>query len=254
MNAPSLGRRTIAIVVATVLFLASGTLAWAAAADYQEFDLAPAGTTVAGRDISGLTREQARELIQTAIVAPVQQPVTVYCMGQPYTFSAGDVVSVNVDEMLDRAFASRVQSTIDERLMDEVSTPSAPADIAPVYTVDNARVAAWVADVARRVDRAYADASVALVGGRPQFTRASVGYRTDQAAAIQSISSALLNSQRTANLPVAVQQSYTQSLLLTDFCRGSLEGRDEVHDRQCEGQNGRVDLAKHPHYVKFALL
>lgn len=207
MNAPSLGRRFAAIVVATILFLASGTLAWAAASDYQAYDLAPANTKVAGRDISGMNRDQARAVVQANVVAPVQKPVTVLYLGQPYTFSGSGVVSVNVEEMLDRAFAPNVESSIDERIIDGVVQPTAMVDIPPVYTVDAAKVTAWVADFARRVaDKPYVDASVALVGGRPAFTRARIGYRTDQAAAVRAISAALVTPRRAVDFPVTVLQ------------------------------------------------
>jgi lipoprotein-anchoring transpeptidase ErfK/SrfK len=205
MNAPSVGRRALTILFATLLFLASGTLAWAAVSDYEEYDVTPSGTSVAGLDISGLTRDQARRAIETAIVAPVRRPVTIRHLGTSYTFPAGNYVSVNVDEMLDRAFAVREQSAIDQRVFSDYVAPLPPLEIKPVYSVDTAGVTKWVASfAARSIDRPYANASLTLVKNVPKLTKARVGYRAKQPEAARLLSAAILARNRTLTLPVTV--------------------------------------------------
>ena len=205
MNAPSIWRRTLVVMLSSVLFLISGTLAWVAAADSESYDLVPGNTFVAGREIGGLTRDDARLVIQARIVDPLAAPIGVRFLGRAATLSGANVVSVNVEEMLNRAFAPRELTTIDERVL-----PSDPVTITltPKVSVDTTKVAAWVASLARNyVDRPAVNASVRLVRGRPQFTRASTGYRLDQATSVKLIASAAVAvspSRRTVFLPVTV--------------------------------------------------
>lgn len=100
MKAPSLASRILIVLAATVLLLLSATLAWGVALDYQTRGLVPNGVSVAGRDLSGLTEDQARAAVVEAVSTPMLRPVTVTHKSKTWTLDPKGIVTVDVDSML----------------------------------------------------------------------------------------------------------------------------------------------------------
>jgi lipoprotein-anchoring transpeptidase ErfK/SrfK len=84
-----------------------------------------------------------------------------------------------------------------------------PVVVPPRYSVDRGRIAAWVAGVAKKVDRKAVDSTRDIVGYSFRITPSADGARVDQAATVDRIASALdvrtalSASDRTAALKVA---------------------------------------------------
>jgi len=69
VKAPSTGTTILAILVATILLVLSGTMAWATVNDYAERVAVPMGVSVADADLSGMTEAQARDAVEQAVAA-----------------------------------------------------------------------------------------------------------------------------------------------------------------------------------------
>jgi len=154
--------------------------------------------------LGGLPRDQARAVVTSVAVNPAMRPVYVRALGQSYAIPARGIVSASVDEILDQAFAPRTQATVDELAFESLTASVAPVTIVPRYTVDSARIAAWVANLAATtIDAPARNASLRISGNRPIITSAREGYRLDRVATAQRIQSAMLAFQAQARIAIA---------------------------------------------------
>ena len=55
MKARTIASRILIVLLATLLLLASASLAWGVVVDYQSRGLVPTGVSVAGQDLGGMT-------------------------------------------------------------------------------------------------------------------------------------------------------------------------------------------------------
>jgi lipoprotein-anchoring transpeptidase ErfK/SrfK len=208
MKAPSLASRILIVLAATVLLLLSATLAWGVALDYQTRGLVPNGVSVAGRDMSGLTEDQARAAVVEAVSTPMLRPVTVTHKDKTWTLDPKDIVSVDVDSMLSAAYLPRRTATLVQRLTSEVTGEQTATEIKPAYSVDSTAVADWVAATAKEIDRKPVDATRTIKGYKfkikPSVNGAKVSQRTAVKRIVETLSAenALSASERSVSLPV----------------------------------------------------
>lgn len=190
MNSPSTGQRVLIIVLATALLVLSGTMAWAAVNDYSARTVVPRGVTVAGTDLSGMTEQQAREAIEQAVAAPLMAPVTVEADGKEFTFDPEGTVEVDIEAMVDEAYAPRRNASYLARLQHDLAGTPLTAEVEPVFAVDQASLDAWLATVAEQVDRKAVNAKVAIVDSKVKLSREKSGRRTDLQTASQALAAA----------------------------------------------------------------
>jgi len=153
------------------------------------------GAVVAGRPLAGLSEVEARTAIATATVVPVMAALPISIIGYHRSISATGLVSVDVDAMLARAYATA-----------DTSTPFA---IAPIYKVNTALVRARLAAATARFDRPARNAARVLRAGRFKVVSAVVGRRTYLTGATTLVSKTLLAEakaggafQRAVTIPV----------------------------------------------------
>ena len=209
MKAPSIASRVVLVLVSTLLLLLSATLAWGVALDYQSRGLVPKGVTVAGKDLSGMTEEQARSTIEAAVSTPMMRPVTITGDKKSWTLDPKGIVVVDTDSMLAAAYAPRRTATLVKRVTSQFTGESLPADIKPAYTVDSAAIASWVAQTASQVDRKPVNATRKIVPGykfkiKPSISGAKVVKATavTQISSVLSADTALSSAERSVVLPV----------------------------------------------------
>ena len=216
MKARSVASRILLVFVATLMLALSATLAWAAVSDYQVRGLVPNGVTVVGKDLSGMTEAQARTAIEDAVATPLLRPVTVTGDGKTWTLDPKGIVSVDVEKMLNEAYAPRRTATFVTRLSHQITGEPLPADIQPVYSVDASAIAAWVAQTAAQINRKPVDATRSLVEHKYKFkiTKSAYGAKLDQAGSAQQIANALTaetalaNANRNVALPIIVAKPH----------------------------------------------
>lgn len=183
----TLTQRIVAVVLATALLALSATMAWATAYDYRERGLVPRGVTVNGTDLSGMTEAQARIAIETAVAAPLTRPIDVVADGREFTFDPKGAVSVDVDGMLAEAYSPRRTASFVNRVRHDVGATTLPAQVEPLFSVDESAVASWLDEVAEKVDRKAVDASLTVADSRVKISKEAPGRKTDRAAATAAI-------------------------------------------------------------------
>lgn len=208
MNAPSRAQKVLGVLLATILLVLSGSMAWATVHDYEVRRFVPKGVSVAGTELSGMTAEQARETIESAVKDPLMHPVTVTANGQDYEFNPESAVSVDVDAMIDEAFAPRRSAPFIARMRHDAGYLRFTSEITPRYTVDQETMRAWLRDVSKKVNRRPVDATLTVDGHNviikksQNGTKVAFGKATEVLAARFEGDAALDTESKSIELPV----------------------------------------------------
>ena len=198
MKAPSITSRILLVLLATVLLVLSATLAWAAVSDYQDRGIIPDGVTVAGTSLAGMTEQQAREAIKTAVDAPLSRPLTAQVETATYELDPKGIVSVDADKMIADAYAPRRTATLIQRVGAEVTSNNPAVEVAPAYTIDSEAVGSWIAGVAATTDKKAINADVGIEDGAIVTTESVPGKKLDVAGAAEVIGDAFSAEQALA--------------------------------------------------------
>jgi lipoprotein-anchoring transpeptidase ErfK/SrfK len=213
VEGPSVARRLLVALFAFVLLALSGTMAWAVASDFRANDVVPAGVRLVSAtgdaiDVGGLTRAELAARIETAVAEPVRQPIVVRFEDREFLLNVDAMRLVNVDAsgMLAEAFRGRTEPTFATRVFRMFTRSGPTVDVKPLYSVDVTATGAWVAALAREVDKRAVDATRGVEGNRVYISESAPGVKTDQADAAEAIVRAALlpgASARTLTLPVS---------------------------------------------------
>jgi len=238
MKARSIASRILIVLLATLLLLASASLAWGVVFDYQSRGLVPKGVTVAGHDLSDMTEAQARATIEDAVSSPMLRTVAITGENKAWTLDPKGIVTVGVDSMLREAYSPRRAATLATRLNSQLAGAPLPADIKPAYSVDSTAIATWVAQAAMQVDRKPVDATREIKKYKFQVTTSTPGATADQVGAVARISgalsadAALSSASRVVTLPI----TYTRPKVIeSDFKKAIIVSIPERKIRLYDG-------------------
>lgn len=191
MKSPSIATRILIVLLATLLLMASASLAWGVVFDYQSRGLVPVGVTIADKDLSGMTEAQARATIESAVSSPMLRAMTVSGENTTWTLDPKGIVAIDADAMVDAAYSPRRAATLAERLNSQLAGKPLPAEVKPAYSVDATAIAGWVAQASAQVNRKPVDAKREIKKYKFAVTTSTPGATVDQAAAVARISQAL---------------------------------------------------------------
>lgn len=226
MDSTTAARRIGTLALALAVLALSTTMAWATARDYDARGSVPGGVSVDDTDLSGMSESRARDTIRTALSAPLLRPVTVTVDERSYAFDPRSAVALDVDAMIDEAYAPRRGAAYLSRLYAEVTSGEPETQVTPRYAVDEAVLADWVARLARRVDERAIDASLTVIDSRVRITPSKAGRRLDRAAATAALKKAfaadeaLQAGERTIRLdsapirPRVTEKSFGQTIVV----------------------------------------
>lgn len=206
MHRASTPVRILALFAAVVLFLAAGGGALAVADDYLSREVLPPAASVAGVDVSGLTRDAARELVLREVAEPLGEPVTVTHEGTTFTLAAADLITIDVDGMVDEAFQPRASAPLVDRVMGRALARPAGVDAPVRVTVDEAGLGAWLDSVASQVETSSVDATVTAKGHEIVVRNSRRGVTLDRQATIDALATALAAGEKQVGLVVAYQE------------------------------------------------
>lgn len=206
MHRAPLHVRIIALIGALALFLVAGGGALAVADDYLSREVLPAGAAVAGIDVAGLTRAEARDLVQAEVVAPLAEPVTVTHADHTFKLDAASMIDVDVDGMVDTAFRPKADSTIVYRVVDRALGRPVGARADMAIEVDRTALDSWLSGVAASVDTTAADATMTVETDKIVVVPARVGETVDRAGTAESLHKALAEGKKNVELAVDYEQ------------------------------------------------
>ena len=137
----------------------------------------PAGVTIAGVAVGGMTRDAAVAAVQAAFAAPLPIVVAGHHLAPTPTALGSSIAA--------------------QKAVDSAQNAAAGTSIQVVVTVRLERLRAYVATVAKRFDRPPHDSQLVLRHLRPYISKGSPGRVLDRPAAVRAISAALLQNRRT---------------------------------------------------------
>lgn len=148
---------TAAVAIAAMLLLAVGVYAYDTA---QRNEIAP-GITIGGVEVGGRSADDAREVIEREIVAPLQRPVVVRFGNHRYKLAAGRLDrKVDVDGMLDQAVSLSRDGDLIDRFSRYARGSAVNAEIEPRVSYSEKAVDRFIAELREQIDRAPVNASI----------------------------------------------------------------------------------------------
>ena len=167
------------------------------------------GTSVAGVDVGGQDVASARRILGPALAAEQRHPVAVSRPGALTVLDPRDVgLTVDVDATVDAAFARGRSGPLggaSARLL----APVRDVDVAPRRALDEALLAAWVDDLADRIDRETSEGSIEITSEDGSYAVTSEpprgALRVDRAASVSTLRDALLGGERRARIVASVE-------------------------------------------------
>lgn len=210
MKASLILKRVALVMLATVLLVLSGTMAWATVNDYAERTFVASGVSIAGTDLSGMTEDEARDAIEQSVSAPLLKPVTVTAGEYNLTFDPRGSVSIDTEGMLDEAFSPRRSASYIERLRHDLTGEPLRSEIEPRFAVDETTLDPWIAGVADQVDCKPVNAKIKVSStGKLKLTAEKLGAKTDVVGAKAQLAAAFageraLAQSKTVVVPVKV--------------------------------------------------
>ena len=145
------------VLAAFALVIVAGAFAY----DHSRRDTIAKGVHVGGVDVGGLHADAARAKLQRQLLRSLRTPVVVRYDGRRFRLDPRSAhVAVNVDGLVDEALARSRDSWIAARVGREITGGSVNADIQPRVQYSRAAVAAFVSEVASKLDRPAQDASI----------------------------------------------------------------------------------------------
>lgn len=190
----------VIILVAVMLVAAVGAYAW----DNSRSDQIAEGVEIGGVDVGGMTADEARKAVDSALVEPLQKHVTVDYDGVKYKISPEKLeVASDVDGMVDRALDESQEGGLPSRVWRYATGGEVDVAISPQITYSGKALNEFIDKVAAEVNRDPVDASI-----EPTPTSLSPVKGQDGLAVVEDELHAKLESavqspsQRRVSLPV----------------------------------------------------
>ncbi|MER5708683.1 VanW family protein [Streptomyces sp. NPDC002122] len=175
-----------------------------------------AGTSVAGVDVGGMSRAEARAKLAAEAPASWSAPIPVQVGERAATVPpAAAGLTVDVEKTADLAAdPSRDPVTVISRLFS-----TGEREIQPVFAYDEAKAKAAVAELAKKNDRKVREGSVAFREGEAVATRAVTGQKLDTGRAAENLRAAYPAASGAApvTLPVTLTQPKLPDSEVTRF-------------------------------------
>jgi vancomycin resistance protein YoaR len=194
-----LGPLSLTAICLVVLVAAAG--ATVAMRAYTLQDSVLPGVRVAGADVGGLSRPDARGRIETVIGERLRQPVDIAVSGKAFAINPSNLFTMDATATERLAFESARSSFFDR--IGALAVPFAvEQDVAPVLTVNPAASAALAQELTKRTDRPVL-ARISMKGTEPVVVAGRPGTQVDQAAVLALVRDAALRGLPAIEAPVA---------------------------------------------------
>ncbi|MGH2923460.1 MAG: peptidoglycan binding domain-containing protein, partial [Solirubrobacterales bacterium] len=145
------------VAIAALLMLAVGVYAY----DQSQEDTIAPGIRVGGVEIGGRSVDEARDVIDDRIVAPLQKPVVVTFDGEEYKLPADQLNQrADVETVMDEAIERTREGGLVERVARYVQGSAVNVNIDPNLSYDDRAVDRFIARIAGEINRDPQDASI----------------------------------------------------------------------------------------------
>jgi lipoprotein-anchoring transpeptidase ErfK/SrfK len=194
---------TLIAIVAVVLIGLASLFAW----DASRGDVIAAGVSVGSIDVGGLTRNEARALLQDRMLKPLNAPLVVTAGDRTFGLTPHEArIHANVDAMVSDAIERSREGGILARTWRAVSGQEVDARVAPDIRYSRAAVQRLVDRVRTAVSRDAVDAKLDFAADSISIRRARTGRTIDARALRAEVRTALVSARQDRMLTVAVEK------------------------------------------------
>ena len=162
------------------------------------------GVTIGGVDVGGLDAANAKRQVQTSLLDPLNETVTVKYDGEKFTLTPHESdLSADIDRTIDEAVAVSREGGLPTRTWRALTGGEVNEEITPKISYDQDAVDHFVAHIAGNIDRDAVDASVEPSGGKLVPVSSKSGRKIDEDALRNDVVKALEDpAQRTVKADV----------------------------------------------------
>lgn len=162
------------------------------------------GITIDGRQVGGMSKEEATSYIASSLVAPISEPMVLYYDDEEFILDLSSIdLTVDVDGMVNQAYTEGMGRNILERMTRRLLNKPIHVDVPLTMSYDEAKLEEFVVEVARNLNYAARSASIDMSEGHPIISYSRDGLEVQQGDTLQSIISALPTDKR--KLPVVTE-------------------------------------------------
>jgi lipoprotein-anchoring transpeptidase ErfK/SrfK len=193
----------LSVTVAVIALAAGGTAFAGFRYDAAHVGEILPGVSVAGVDVSGLTREEAIDAVDAAARAELGRTLTITAGKQSWELTAGALgEQADVEAAVDRAMRVGAELSALERAWQRLRSRPAGVEIDLAFdTPSLAAVQAFAEQVGRRIEKEPTNAAITLdADGQLSFIDAKPGRRLAVEGAVASISRALEEGSTSVDL------------------------------------------------------
>lgn len=194
--------RALSVVLAAVLLVASAGVTWAVADDYQNRDVVPVGVKVEGEDVGGMTEAALREHIAKEVVGPLSSPLTLKAGSASYELPAGDFIEIDVEGMVAKAMAPRLDASLQTRVIRRVRNLPVDADVEALLKVREEALVPRLGSITAEVREPAVDSTLTLEGTTVRISASKPGVAVSDRVVRRRVSAALLSGQKTVEVPL----------------------------------------------------
>jgi lipoprotein-anchoring transpeptidase ErfK/SrfK len=196
----------VALVVLLVFGLLGGGTAYAAYRyDRSEADRILPGVSVAGIDVSDLTREEAIRLVREQADVRLLKQVTVRAGDATWTLTPAELgMSADVEGAVDQAFALADGMSLFSRLYHRIADEPVEREFDLQFSYDETAVRGFVDQAASEVFAPAVDAQFALVDGEIMTRRSEEGQELKTEVAARRILRAFSHRGSTVEAPLRI--------------------------------------------------
>ena len=152
--------RKLQIAVAAVIVLMLGAAVGAYAWDNSRSDEIAEGITIGGVDVSGMTADEARKVVDAKLVEPRKSTSRSTSKGSSTSLAPSGSRSLDVDGMVDRAIEESQEGGLPVRVFRYATGGEVDVAISPQLSYSNQALNEFIAKVAAEVNRDPIDASI----------------------------------------------------------------------------------------------
>lgn len=175
----------------------------------------PKGTTVAGIEIGGLSEEEAARKLAAELPNTLARKITVTAGEQTFAVEAANA-GLRVDPAATLAKAER--RSLNPAVL--IPTLFGGADkLAPVTVVNEKKLKASVAKIAKKVNRPVIEGRIDFAGGTAKVREAQIGRTLDVAETAKLLRVALISTQEEIEAPVAEKEPKIGAAALEEAMR-----------------------------------
>lgn len=162
------------------------------------------GITIDGRQVGGMSREEAASYIASSLVAPISEPMVLYYDDEEFILDLSSIdLTVDVDSMVDQAHREGMGRNVLERMSRRLLNKPIRVDVPLTMSYDEAKLEEFVVEVARNLNYASRSAGIDMSEGHPIVSYSRDGLEVQQGDTLRSITSALPTDKR--KLPVVTE-------------------------------------------------